>query len=79
MNLTLPDRLETSLTPESAALHLAIGLFVGEEATIGQAAKVAGLSQGQFMRELGKRKIAIHYGWEELEQDLQAVEELARR
>lgn len=79
MNVTLPDQFEASLSPASAALHLAIGLFVAEEATLGQAAEVAGLSQGAFLRELGKRKIAIHYGRDELDQDLRAVEELARQ
>jgi predicted HTH domain antitoxin len=54
--------VEKSLSPESAALHLAIGLFVGEEATLGQAAQIAGLPQAAFLRELGKRRIPIHYG-----------------
>lgn len=79
MNVTLPAHLEGRLSPESAALHLALGLFVAEEATLGQAAEVAGLSQGAFLRELGQRKIPLHYGTKELTQDLQAVEELSRR
>ena len=45
MMLTLPENLEARLSPQSMALHLAIGLFVAEEATLGQAAQVAGLSQ----------------------------------
>ena len=56
------------------ALHLAIGLFVTEEATLGQAAQVAGRSQADFLRELGQRRIPIHYGPEELADDLRAVE-----
>lgn len=79
MNVVLPAQLEARLSPASTALHLAIGLFVAEEATLGQAAEVAGLSQGRFLHELGKRKIALHYGREELQQDLLAVDELARR
>jgi predicted HTH domain antitoxin len=79
MNLTLPESIEARLSPASTALHLAIGLFVAEEATLGQAAEVAGLSQADFLRELGRRRIPIHYGMEELSEDLQAVESLAKR
>lgn len=32
-----------------------------------------------FLRELGRRRIAIHYGKEELAADLQTVEALAAR
>jgi predicted HTH domain antitoxin len=63
---------------ERAALHLAIGSFVTEESTLGQAAEVAGLTQADFLRELGRRHIPIHYGADELREDLQAVEALAR-
>lgn len=61
------------------SLPLAIGLFVSEDATLGQAAEVAGLSQSDFLRELGKRRIPIHYGPEELAEDLRVVEALAPR
>jgi predicted HTH domain antitoxin len=74
MQLSLPSELEARLSPESASLHLAIGLFVGEEATLGQAAQVAGLSQTRFLQELGKRRIPIHYGMEELAEDLRVVD-----
>jgi len=79
MLLTLPENLEARLSPQSTALHLAIGLFVSEESTLGQAAEVAGLSQADFLRELGQRRIPIHYGREELAADLQAVDALAAR
>lgn len=79
MNLNLPESIEARLSPESTALHLAIGLFVSEEATLGQAAEIAGLPQASFLRELGRRRIPIHYGSEELAEDLQAVEALAGR
>ena len=79
MELTLPERMERRLSPESTALHLAIGLFVTEEATLGQAAEVAGLSQAELLRELGRHRIAIHNGAEELAEDLRTVEALAGR
>lgn len=79
MILTLPETLEARLSPQSLTLHLAIGLFVSDEATLGQAAQVAGISQADFLRELGQRRIPIHYGSEELVADLQAVEYLTAR
>lgn len=79
MEITLPASLDARLSPQSTALHLAIGLFVTEEATLGQAAEVAGLSQADFLRELGRRRIPLHYGTEELAADLLAVEALAAR
>jgi predicted HTH domain antitoxin len=79
MQLTLPEAVETTLSPGKAALHLAIGLFVSEETTLGQAAEIAGLTQAAFQRELGARHIPIHYGTEELAQDLKTIESLRQR
>ena len=79
MNVMLPEEIERRLSPKSTALHLAIGLFVAEEATLGKAAEVAGLSQTEFLRELGRHHVPIHYGAEELAEDLRTVEKLARR
>jgi hypothetical protein len=55
---------------------LAIGLFVSEEATLGQASAVAGLSQAPVLLELGRRRISIHDGADELAED-SAIEETA--
>lgn len=76
MELTLPKPLDEQISSRSAALHLAIGLFISEEATLGQAAETAGLSQAVFLKELGSRRIPIHYGKSDLEADLEAVESL---
>ena len=70
MEITLPPTIERELAPVRAALHLAIGLFTADEATLGKAAEVAGLSQAEFVRELGRRHISIHYGREEFAEDL---------
>lgn len=77
MTITLPPDLEKQISQEEAALHLAIGLFADDKLTLGQAAAVAGISQPAFMQELGKRKIPLHYGIEELEQDIATVRKLA--
>ena len=77
MDLTLPESL-ARLSPESMALHLAIGLYVAGETTLGQSAEVAHVSQSDFLQELGNRHIPIHYGAEELAEDLRAVESLSK-
>ena len=79
MQLTLPASVEARLTPADAALHLAIGLFVCEKATFGQAAEIAGQPQADFLKELGRRRISLHYGMEELAEDSQVVEAMTRR
>jgi len=76
MNIMLPAELESQISPEEAALHLALGLFADEKVTLGQAAAVAGISQPAFLQELGKRKIPVHYGVEELEQDIATVKRM---
>jgi len=79
MQLSLPEPLEARLTPQAAALHLAIGLFVADEVTLAQAAEIAGLTQAAFLQELGRRRIPIHYGLAELEEDLRVVETVCGR
>lgn len=79
MNVSLPAQLAERLSEKDTALHLAIGLFVTEEATLGQAAQVAGISQAEFLRELGRRQIPIHYGPDELASDLASIETLVTR
>jgi len=77
MTITLPPELEKQISPAEAALHLAIGLFADDKVTLGQAATIAGISQPALLQELGKRKIPLHYGAEDLEQDIATVNKLA--
>jgi len=46
---------------------------VAEEATLGQAAGVAGFPQAEFLRGLVRHRIPFHYGGEELVEDLRTV------
>jgi len=79
MNIVLPQALETRLTPSEAALHLAVGLYTSGAVTLGQAAEAAGQPQGEFMRELGRRRISLHYGVDDFAQDLTTIEKLRPR
>jgi predicted HTH domain antitoxin len=79
VTLNLPSPLEESLSPQAAALHLAIGLYVSREASLSRAAKVAGLHVGDFMEELCRREIALNYGPKDLDHDLKVVSEFLKQ
>ena len=61
MTIVLPEEVERHFTPDDLKLHLALGLFIDQRVTLGQAASIAGVSQSQFIHELGNRRIPIHY------------------
>jgi predicted HTH domain antitoxin len=61
MTVLLPEEIERQFTPEDIKLHLALGMFLDCQVTLGQAANVAGLSQSEFLHELGARRIPVHY------------------
>jgi predicted HTH domain antitoxin len=79
MDVTLPDELvrATRLTEAEVKTELAVTLFQQERLTLGQAALLAGLPQLDFQRLLASRKIPLHYGPEEMEQDLTRARNLA--
>ena len=78
MVINIEDEILKSikLTQEEAKLDFALGLFIDKRVTLGQAAAVASLSQTQFLKELGKRQIPIHYDIEDFEKDLKTIETL---
>lgn len=77
MHVTIPPELEHHASPAEIQLDLALGMYISNRLTLGQAAKVAGLSQTAFQRELGLRRISIHYTLEDLQEDLRAVKEMS--
>ena len=79
MTVTLPDGLleSTKLTEVELVRELALTLFQSERLTLGQAAQLCALPQLEFQRLLASRRIPIHYGLEEMRQDLRRVESLA--
>lgn len=79
ITLPLPAALERTLQPARARLHLAIGAFVMEEATLGQAAEMAGISQTELMAELSRRRIPLHYGSEDFAEDMQTMAALTAK
>jgi predicted HTH domain antitoxin len=79
MDLSLPPEIERNLSKEDAALHLAIGLYVDNRVTLGQGAAIAGISSSQFLSELGKLRIPIHYDAEDALSDVETAAKFERR
>jgi predicted HTH domain antitoxin len=79
MTVTIPDEVLRSAQLSEAELkvELALALFQQDRLTLGQAANLAQMPQLDFQQLLGSRKIAIHYGFEQMEQDLRRVGEIA--
>jgi predicted HTH domain antitoxin len=81
MTIELPDVNIGSepLTSRQARLDFAVGLYSGGHASVGRAAKVAGMPKIPFMQELGKRGIPRHYTAEDVEHDMRMAGELAAK
>jgi predicted HTH domain antitoxin len=73
MSVLLPEEIERQFTPEDIRLHLALGMFLDHRVTLGQGATIAGLSQSEFLHELGKRRIPVHYDEADAQGDVAAA------
>ena len=69
---------ETGLTEEELRLELAVRLFELERLTLGQASRLAGLSQFSFQGVLGQRRISVHYDEHDFQEDVETLRELGR-
>jgi predicted HTH domain antitoxin len=80
VNLEIPDNVlrATKMSPEELRVEIAVMLFEKEKLTLGQAARFASMSPPDFQHLLGRRKISLHYGVEELLEDAETLEALAR-
>ncbi len=76
LTMSLPAILEQKMQPRNAKMHFAVGAFAAEEVTLGQAAMIAGISQTEFMHELSRRRIPLHYEREEFAKDLKTIAKL---
>ena len=78
MSLLISDNLLDSaqLTDAELRVEIALMLFERNKLTLGKASEFADLSQYEFQKLLGKRKIPIHYDIEELERDLENIKHI---
>lgn len=74
MELKLPKTLIDDISENELKLYLAIMLYKERKISIGQAAKLSGLTLFDFMYELGKHKAAFtNITEEELEEELRRI------
>jgi len=64
------------LTEDQARLDLALGLFIDQRVTLGRGAEIARMAQADFLMELGRRGIPVHYDVEDFHADLRTLESL---
>lgn len=78
MVIEIPDNLifKANITAKDVKLEIAVLLFKQEVFTLGQAAEFLSVPQLIFQKELAKRKIPLHYGVEEFQEDLKTLETL---
>jgi predicted HTH domain antitoxin len=76
MNIEVPEKFTVQLDRSAVLLDLASGMYAAGHLTLGQAAELAGLAQGEMQKELGRRHIAANYDLDDLQQDLKAIADL---
>ena len=79
MSLAIPDEILQAARMSATELRqeIAILLFQKEKLTLGQASKLAEMSQLQFQHLLASRQIPVHYDVTEFEEDLQTLRKLS--
>jgi predicted HTH domain antitoxin len=79
MTIVIPDDIlqATRLTEDELKQELAVILFQKDKLTLGQASILAGMNRLQFQHLLASRKIPVHYGLAEFEEDMKTLKETA--
>jgi predicted HTH domain antitoxin len=80
MSIVIPDEIlhATGMSEAELMQEIAILLFQKEKLTLGQASRLARMSQLQFQHLLASRQIPVHYDVAELEADLQTLRQMGR-
>ncbi|RLC54612.1 MAG: UPF0175 family protein [Chloroflexi bacterium] len=80
MSVIIPSEIihTTRMSVAELRLEIAILLFQKGKLTLGQASRLAGMSQLQFQHLLASRRIPVHYDVAEFEEDLKTLREMGR-
>ena len=80
MSVVIPDEIlyTTRMTAAELMQEVALLLYQKDKLTLGQASRLAGMSQLQFQFLLASRQIPIHYDVAEFEADLKTLREMGR-
>lgn len=78
MSMVISDEFiqATRMTPAELLQEFAVLLFQRDKLTLGQASRMAGISQWRFQQLLASRQIPLHYDVAEFVADLQTLVEL---
>lgn len=77
MPIVIDDDLieATGLSEQDVRKEIALSLFAAEKLTMGQAVRLSGLDRLSFQQLLAQRRIPLHYGAEDLRQDVATLDE----
>ena len=80
MSVVIPDEVlyAIHMTADELMQEVAILLYQKEKLTLGQASRLAGVSQFQFQFLLASRRIPVHYDVAEFEADLKTLRDMGR-
>ena len=80
MSIVIPDEILHTIHMTAGELmqEIAVLLYLKEKLTLGQASRLAGMSQFQFQFLLASRQIPIHYGIADFDADLKTLREMGR-
>jgi predicted HTH domain antitoxin len=78
IGLAIPTEIveATHMSPSELKQEIAVMLFQKRKLTLGQASKLADMSQYQFQHLLASRQIPIHYGVDDFKADLNTLKEI---
>lgn len=81
MSVVVPNEILTITRMSEAEMlqEIAVMLFEREKLTLAQASRLAGMHRVAFQHLLASRRIPIHYGVEDLEQDVQNLRKMGRQ
>lgn len=80
MSVIVPDEILTVTRMTEVEMHqeIAVMLFQRDKLTLAQASRFAGMHLVAFQHLLASRRIPVHYGVEDFEQDIQNLWEMGR-
>jgi predicted HTH domain antitoxin len=80
MAVVIPDEIlqATGMSVPELQREFALFLFAEDKATLGQASRLAGMSQIEFQQLLASRKVPVHYDVAEFEEDLETLRATGR-
>ena len=80
MSVIVPDEILTATRMNETEMRqeIAVMLFQREKLTLAQASRFANMHRVAFQHLLASRRIPIHYGVEDFEQDIQNLREIGK-